>query len=287
MPASLIANAANNPYGPQITFRTENILPPAALYVGPQDGLAISIVAPLNAGSVTLTYRLLNPAGEIITSTDSFPFVPAGAAQAFQLPPSEGYLLSATIQSTAVARGQVFVRLFTVAGNINSGGTINSLLIQGYPTQNTLLSFPQSPIEADSAGNGTLETILIAPPGAGADFSFTMSPVTRMRIKSVHATFTASAAVSNRYANLQITDSGGNVAGLAPIGTVITAGQALGLTWFLDAVLIATPAQLTAPLFGDLLLSPGDVIQSITNGIVGGDTYTGIVMFVEEWASLN
>lgn len=287
MPSQLIANAALNPYGPQITFRTENILPPAALYLGPQDGLAISMVAPLTQGSVTLSYRLLTPQGTIITSTDSFPFVPNAVAQSVQLPPAEGYLLSATIQSTAVARGQVFVRFFSVAGDINNGGQVNALLIQGYPAQNTRLSFPQSPIEADTSGNGFLGTLLLAPPPPGGDFSLTVFPATRFRVKSLHVTLTTNAVVGNRFANLQVTDSGGNVAGVAPIATAVTAGQSMGLTWFQDAAVIATPAQLTAPLFGDLLLSPGDVIESVTNGLVGGDQYGQAVLFVEEWASLN
>ena len=287
MPSSLVANPQNNPYGPQITFRTENVLPPTALYLSPQDGLALDVVCPSAPATVLISYRLLNPNGELVSNTNTYTFPALPNPQAVTIPPVEGYLLGVTIRSNAVARGQVFVRLFTVQGDINAGGTLQALLIQGYPTQNTRLSFPQSPIEADTSGHGWVKGLTFAAPAPGVDFVTAVPPGVRWRLVSLQSALSTSAAVAARLVALAIVAPVNLEVGVQSSGVVQPASAALFYSWFDGAVLTNAGGFVTAPSINGLFIPPGWTIGTGTENLQAGDQWSQTVMFVEEWASLN
>lgn len=129
--------------------------------------------------------------------------------------------------------------------------------------------------------------IPFAPPLAGVEASITVPGGVIWHPLAITATLTSDAVVANRVPQLVLDDgntivariAGGQAqaASLAATYTWIVGGAFSGGTVALGAITVALP---------DLALSPGYRLRTITAGLDAGDTYTGLVLWVEELLEL-
>jgi len=283
-----VASPTANPYGPLTTFKTENVLPPAAVYLGPQDSILVSCFSPSLSAAVTVCYRLLTPQGKIITSQQVFtnPASPFGGG--ITIPPSEGYLLSLTVQCGAAARGQMFVRVFLMGSQVlTAASPIDQLLAQGYTTGRDTVAYPQVAPENSLSGRGWLHSVTIAAPAPGAFWSQTVPAGVRWILKSVQTGITTSAVVGNRVPLVSIEDTGSNVLANMLGPGVITASQAFNLSWFDGGAFQTIGVFMEAPTVRDCILSPGYLIAGNFGSLGAADQFTATQLFVEEWVSQN
>jgi hypothetical protein len=124
----------------------------------------------------------------------------------------------------------------------------------------------------------------VTTPAAGAEWTFTLPGGYYYRVLSGTATFTTSAAVANRSCGVQVTD-GANVIWAAANSTAIAAS------------LTSRPAYTYASITNNVggakgalnvmvpayWLPPGYVISSQTTNMDVADTYTAVVLFLEQF----
>jgi hypothetical protein len=278
---------AVNPYGPQISFQTEQTFPPSAVYIGPDDALEIDVHAPSIASTVNLTLRRLTPRGEISSDVYAWPVPATGpGVQTMTIPPSEGYLLSAHCWSSNPRRGQVFVR-FTARRN--EGGidvSLGHLFLQGYITANDHLGYPQSPTQSSLDGRGWVRTIVGTVPGLALNWTISPPPGVRWILLAVEATLsTAGAGGSSTFA-LQVMDlSTGSYLYIPPVYTQ-TVNTSVVYTWLPGIQASSTASRSFAPLPPELLMSSTTQLASDSFGVVlTGDQWSAPTLLVEEYAA--
>jgi len=197
---------APNPYGPLITFQTENILPPSAIYISPQDLITVNVTSPSVTANVTVSYRLLKPDGTLITTADSFVAPAAGSFAAnLQIPPAEGFLLSLVVRSDNVSRGQAFVRVFLFSGALSAGAVNPHMFAQGYVSTLDVVTFPQSTAESSLSGRGWLHDVLVSA-GLGLNAVFTVPAHVHWLIRAIQFALVTSGAAGNRTGLVKVSD---------------------------------------------------------------------------------
>lgn len=286
MPYPLIA-VEGNPYGPLITFQSDNVLPPAAVYIGPDDTLVLRVRSTSLPAPVTVMLRRLRPSGviepELYTLTDTSGTF---SGTSLNIPPSEGWIVSAAAGCTATSRGQVFVSLFITRDTKAFPPQASHILLQGYADEDSWLGFPQSPVESSVSGRGMMRSITNAAPGAGNDFTITVPAGVQWRPISLLATLVTSAAVANRIVSLRIGATAGLPYCTIPPPVVQTATNTWNYTWGAGLASQAQPPFNTMPLMLDFRLHPGHVIFSHVSALDAGDAWNQQVMLVEEWVGL-
>jgi len=273
----------DNPYGPQITFETEGIAPPAAVYVSPTESIVVQMQSASVASTAFVIFRLLTPQGELKfeqyqLSGQSAPGTPI----ALNIPPSEGFLLSCVVISTNAQRGQCYVKIFLASGGFGAF-TASQLLAQGYVSTYDSVSYPQSPNESSISGRGWLNGVFTAAPAAGTDIGITVPTFRRWRLIGFAASLNTSAAAGTRQPTFSIADPAGT--GDAMNFPTPTVGPSFSgtVTWGAGAGQIATPNVLQGSLPVDVLVSGGWTIGTSTFGLQAGDQWGVSTLFVEEW----
>jgi hypothetical protein len=285
MPYKLTAPAAN-PYGPQVTFKTEGIFPPSAVYVGPNDSIVLEYQSPIEIVTVFLSVRLLTPQGEIkvefyqvnATTVGSVPGV-------FIIPPCEGYILSAECQGSQY-RGQVFVRCYLANGSVTGAPTISALLFQGYVSETDRLGYPVSATESSLSGRGWTRAVILAAPGANTEWVLAPPTGQNWIVRSIGTTFTASAVVGTRYLSLRLLDTLGNEYGRVRLPSTVTAGQTYICTWATSVQLHQLGGSQESNLWEDLLLNSNFQLKSDIGAPGAGDTWGAVHAAVEEYIGL-
>lgn len=121
-------------------------------------------------------------------------------------------------------------------------------------------------------------TALPGNPAAGADIVYALTA--SERIRSLRATFTASAAAANRTIALYIDDGAGHNLYSTQLGTAITAGQTADISWaigaFQGAIAASTENSQQLPDLG--VLPSGYRIRTSTAGIQAGDQWSNVVI---------
>ena len=292
MPYPLTASGAN-PYGPEISFRTENVLPPASVYVGPDDALLLEARAPSVAAQLDVSLRRLMPTGEISSDFYSWRISTAGDNIQTQLvPPAEGYILSVHMESDTPKRGQLFCKLHARHNLSGTDPTLGHLLVQGYVSHDDHLGFPQSPTESSLSGHGWLRAIAMPSVPRGSQLSYTVPPGVCWLLRAVTGLYTTSAIGNPREAYLQFTDPAGVVQMFIPAGNtqaptapVLTSSY----TWAPGLMPAQSGGVYTAGLPQDLLLAAG---WTVNTGVQGADTnpatgdfWQQLAVSVEEYVS--
>lgn len=286
MPYPTVA-APGNPYGPQTTFRTENVLPPSAVYVGPDDAIVIYIRNPSVSATIFVNYRLLSPDGNIVPNSQSFTCLSVGATPfIYPISPTEGYLMSLSLFAPTTSRGQVFARVFLQRGTNQPTPVIDQVLLQGYVSDDDRLGYPQSPTESALSGRGWVHKFVGTTPAPGVDWNITVPPGVRWKLKAVATTFTASAAVANRLTTFDIADPAFSTMGLISPNALIAASQQFFFAWGEGLAYCDNPFTfLSIPIFTDLVLGPGWHFGAQTFNLQAGDQWSIPVCFVEEWVA--
>lgn len=301
---------ASVPY--RVGFLFDKLQPPQGIYVQRDDVLAVAFFTSRTGGdSVNLAVRLLTPSREAgrtqpdaATVDNALGDSPYGAIWELQdqitttalytqktafYTLQEGFLLSVAASATgAITSGVTFCRIFLVRG----GQTLTSnsmVLFSDYVTAFQAMGWPGANQTLPTQGIGQLKTYTVANPAAGAEWTFTPVSGTRIRVRSVMASFTASATVANRFPTIQIRE---NVAGLNcgqyPSSFAVTATTVATVS---AGSGVSTPTALsncvTISLPDDTFIGQNSntnfQLRTLTGNIQVGDQWSNIVIFGEEW----
>jgi hypothetical protein len=209
-----------------------------------------------------------------------------GAPTYAKLPLQEGFLLSVgVVAAVAVQRGNSFVRIWLQKAAV-VGTTLSAAmpLVADYVTQYHPIGFPNSRTLSPTEGPGMIYEINLANPGAGNDWTYSLPVNNRMRVQSIAAVFSASAAVANRIIRVQTKNILGGITYQAAATLVITANQA--------ALVAIAPGQVTTTLDAGtinialptpILLYGVQTICVSTLGLQATDAWSGIHMDTEIW----
>jgi fumarate reductase subunit C len=275
------------PYGSLVSFRTEAILPPSAVYVGQDDTLILSVRNPSFATTVNVSVRFLTPQGELKPQLFTLKAASVGATpQLFTLTQSEGFIISASVSAPAASRGQVFVKLFLQRGLGSGDTTLGHVLVQDYVSVDDLGAYPQSILHSSIEGRGWAHTVVGTAPAAGANWVLTVPAGVRWRFISVNAQLVTSAVVANRNVRLFAIDNIGNIV----VYVVPTITQAASLTidwtWFDGAPdYNFSNIEQQMPIPRDLILGASWVVRSSVLAMQAADQWTAPFALVEEWVA--
>lgn len=270
-------------YNLLVEFKQRHVPPPALVYVTRDDVLQLTMAAPTVATTVQLSLRLLSPQGEVIPRFETFTIGPtAGTPTTKLLQNCEGYLLSASVLTPGAPLGQCFISLAIRRGGGSSDATFGDILLQGYPGSTGGIAFPQSLITSVTDSGGLIRVLTVANPAAGADFSTTVPVGVQWLVRSVHALFTASAAVANRLPKLRITDAVPNTIFTTTDSQTVTASNAGEFSFAPGGNNIFGSAVFNFGLPQHFRLQAGFILRSVTAGIQAADQWSQIVLTVEE-----
>lgn len=283
----------DNPYGPQVQFRTEDVLPPTALYLSMDDTLLVQTICAASQVFATATVRMLLPDGTL--RVDYYQVVPSPINVIFSyvvIPPVEGYLLSAIVQVDSTLEGSCWCQMTAFKGSvaqpiITLPPVSGLLVVQGYVDQSTFLAWPNSP--AVEAGVGAGRIRYIAPFVAnGTNWICKTTSVQRWQILAVQARLTTSAAATPRQVSLAWYDHFGN--SLLRIPCNFTQGPSLAYSYYfyVGAAHIETSTTwITAPLPAGLILDPVMSLQSAVAFLDPGDSWSFVDVAVQEWMGVS
>jgi hypothetical protein len=277
-------------YNALVDFRRWHVPGPAPLYLTLDDIVYLEYYQPVSGFAINLNMRVLVPGGEVVPVSYSYSGLgtTAGTTAGTRLIPGvEGYLLSATVISTAQSRGQCFVRLSVRRGYGAQDLSNPMILCQGYASQYEYVCWPNGWIESPLDGRGLSRTVVGAAPAAGAEISITVPAGVNWILRSMAFTLTTAAGGSNRQEHL-VLDDGANVF-WAGVSAAPQAGSAVDyVSWAAGAAPAsdATPA-IQGTLPAECRMRPGWRIRTATTGIQAGDQYSAPTLLVEEFVPGN
>lgn len=273
----------DNPYGPQVTFRTEDVLPPVAYYISPEDQVTVWTITDTLAQTLYLQIRMLMPTGEIKLIPYQFvPQVTRSWNVVFEVPPWEGYLLGAICWSSNPQRGQCFISVQLMRSAPPSLIQAGIVLMQGYTNNLNVLSYPTSPLEGTFSGHGAFLTIT-KPPQTGTQVSFPVPQNTRWRLYSLTFNFSTSAVVGNRLVSMTQFDSSSVQLGVWPAGFVQPASTTYVYTFAPGGVNNAVGPYVTIGAPTEVTIPAQSSLQTFVENLDAGDQFFNIAAEVEEW----
>lgn len=207
MPPGITAGS-DQPTGPTVTFRSQEIFPPTALYVSPNDALIFTFKTPGFTGIAHLAVRFLSPDGEIIPEFYDLQVNASNTQDStLTLPHAEGFILSAVISAGAQSRGQAFAQLRLQVGGGTGQAVEAHILCQGYLTGYDQLAYPLSPPESSISGRGVPVIMSIPDPGVGNQLIIVVPAARRWIIRNCFTFLATIGAGADRTLQVSI-DSG-------------------------------------------------------------------------------
>lgn len=273
----------DNPYGPQVTFRTEDVLPPAAFYISPEDRVTVWVLTDLPGLTIYIQLRMLMPTGEV--QLIPYEFIPQSTLNwypAYELPPWEGYLLGALCFSTNPQRGQCFVSVQVMRsappGLIQAG----IVLMQGYINTQNVLSYPTSPLQSTFSGRGAFLTIT-EPNQIGTNMVLPSPVNTLWRVCSLTFQLNTDATAGNRTAAITLNDRSGLVVGFwnSTLEQSASTDVIYGFSCGGASSAVGINANIAGPT--DLFIPEQGSIRTEIQGMTATDQIVNIAMLVEEW----
>jgi hypothetical protein len=130
-----------------------------------------------------------------------------------------------------------------------------------------------------------VQSLPVAAPAAGAEWSAKVPAGEIWRVLSVRALLTTSAVVANRVPALVVADASRTLLTLGA-GVNQAAGLAQLYQWAkrLGATLTGQPAVSIANALPELVIPEGGSIGSLTAALDAGDQYSGVVLELEQWS---
>lgn len=273
----------DNPYGPQITFRTEDVLPPTALYISPEDTVTVWAIVSDVTTEIYLQLRMLLPTGEV--KLIPYEFEQDAAYDwnlVFSVPPVEGYILGAQICAQSPTRGECFISVMVMRGSPQSLQVAGQLLCQGYTSMINILSYPESTLSGCFDGSGTLKTIYL-PNVTGTPVNFQPQPFSRWSVQNCYFELTTSAAAGNRNVFVALLDPGNVTVGLWPANFAQPPSTSYFYSFSTGGADTQAGPVVTIAGPGQIQLGPTSVIQINAFNLQSGDVFSGLAMYVEEW----
>ena len=275
----------SNTKKPQVSFVSQGVMPPSPLYIHEDDKLLITFITSQAGVTITARYRLLLPTGEVKIGEHRFVSDATRTPTNTTFGLTEGYLLSLVVfcSTTDIGRGRFYVRAAIGRSSAATNDLVETLCA-GYLEAQRGLSWPFGTIEPACGGQGNITDATGADPAAGVEWSITVPFGARWRLISVHASLVTDATVANRFAMINVANTGGLRIFRANSNTAHTA-SINGLYSFSAAPRTVDGANNTfnIGLPPDLWLLSGDVISSIVQNLQAGDNWGAPVARVEEW----
>ena len=276
----------DNPYGPQVSFRTLDILPPAAYYVGLDDQLVFDVFSDLTNGIFEMAVRILNPQGSIQVETVTLNNNQTGYQNPTgRLTGMEGYLLSVCVKAPDSEPGQSYCRVRLMRSPALTSAVLTALLVAGYASNRFALTYPGTVAREPLDGPARLLTVT-ASPAAGADWVFTAPYAGRWRILSGYFTLTTSAAATARIVNVETRDAAGTATGLYNPPSTQPASTMYYYGLNPSAAGQSNPPFMNISAPAEIVLEGGDTLRSITSNLDSGDQFSNVALRVEEWLGL-
>lgn len=268
------------------TWNIKGVTPPSPVYVTRDDVLVIEVWNSLPGLQITTSYRFLDAlTGQVLVGPFiAFPTAARGL-QNFSTTLGEGFLLAVQVGHPNVGprRGQTFVTVALERGFPNSAFG-STTLIADYLTENVPLGWPGARQASSIEGPGFIRNIIPANPAAGADIVNTVPTNARWRPIAFQYALTTSAAVGNRTSEVLLADNLGNAFFQNTQSPAQAASTAVVYNWSnLTNITAVVLGQTLNALPPGVFLEPGWQINTVTNGILAGDQYSGIRLCVEEW----
>jgi len=277
-------NPTPDDYSREVYFRRHIVQPPAMVYVTVDDIFVLKVFNPTAAATVNISIRYLTPQGDVIPQFQQFPNVAASSTiHTFNFRGSEGFVLSATISTPGAGAGACYVQLEVGRGLGAQDITEGALLIGGYPGSFAALGYPGTQPQPPSVGTGTVRSITVTTPAAGAQFSLTVPAGVTWILNSVRAQLVTSAVVANRTPDLQVKDASGNIVMDAVAGTSQTASATDAWVWGPGLFTSTTLRQSdSVGIPTGMRLNAGWVLQMNVFNMDVGDQWSQIVFGVSE-----
>ncbi len=272
---------------PLTGFDFNKVSPPAAIYLLPDDLIALRIFSNVVPETVNFGIVILRAIDGVLTKqVENIPVVTAGVPVLRNIQGVEGILLGVSAGATnSLTRGDVWVKAVLHRG---SGTTpINRMvLFQDYCTASYIATWPGGNQNYPTKDPGKIRSITGTLPAAGAEISETVPTRTRWRPMTFRYRLVTLAAVANREANLLI-DDGANILAL----TTPAFTQVANTTFDYDALrgvqrqaaLQRNEVDFAMP---DVILEAGYRIRTFTANLQAADAYTAPQYLVEEWVDL-
>lgn len=285
MPYPLTA-PADNPYGPLITFQTEGVLPPAAYYISPNEGLQVVISSPIGAFQIALDMRFLRPQGNVINEHYDYVVYPtSGADFIASIPPNEGWLISATFSAPAPWRGQVYARLLVATAPGQNTSLPTQVLIAGYVSQLRPLSYPSSPQEDNLSGFGYPQSVAVGSFGTAQLAIIQPALRTTWLLRVMRATLSCTVAAANRTVRWAAADSGGRSKGFSLFSPLIPAAGTFQFCWYPRANEGNYGGFYTSSIPGELLFLENDTLLAQNLNGDPSDQWTNVTATVEAFCN--
>ena len=269
---------------PAIQYATQNVPPPAPLYVDTNDAILLQGLSSVAGVQVTLLARLLLPDGKIVPIQQTLSPTSNRTNTSVTIPLQEGFLLGLTVSSSGagITRGQCFVRAILARG-IASSNLLTQVLLSAYVDGIDFPTWPPGIYEAIRSGQGAIRSITGSTPAAGAEITEVVPTPATWRIMLITYQLTTSAAVASRDSQL-IFDDGSHILMQMSTGQFQTATNTLRYSWspYGGAVGNVNPL-IFFPIPPGIFLNSTMRWRTNTNNIQAGDQYTAPQYLVEEW----
>lgn len=259
----------------------------AAIPITKQDNLALRIRNGVPGQTVILSAKVLSPDGTLEFLSATFTPTTDRLVSLHTMALVAGWLISVHVHVTATTlRGQTYISLGLQTGTLFDYTAHSATLISAYATTELPLGFPPGLIESPRSGRGRIIRINGTNPGAGANFSQTVSTGSVWKIHTVKFRMDTDANVANRTPGIEV-----NISATSTIFLMSefqqTASQIGHYTFYPGAVqssITAASGQIFRSIPMPLLeLEEGDGILGFVQNRQAGDTQTEIVFYIEEF----
>ena len=276
----------DNPYGPQVSFRTLDVLPPSAYYVGLDDQLVFRVYTDYSPAVFYFVARMLRPEGVIAVETVQLYNSQAGSQQLTgELTGVEGYVLSISASAPQVPLSAAYVTVKLMRAPYLITGLTTALLLAGYVGDKLTLSYPTFPPRGPLEGPGRLVTVT-ASPAAGMDWIIAVPTYVRWRVNIAWFGLTTTPTVISRQPNVILKDAANTTVGFCPGPLQQPASEAITYSLLPGGSYLSVGALCSISAPAELLLDAGGSISTYTPTLQPGDQYSSVAVQVEEWVGI-
>ena len=273
----------DNPYGAQVSFRTLDVLPPAAYYVGLDDQMVLEVFTDHTNSVYQMVVRVLNPQGTLQVETVTLNNFQSGYQSLLgQLTGMEGYILSACVSAPGVDPGEAYCRVRLMRAPALVTGVTSGLLMAGYVSDKYPLAYPGSPLHYPLEGPGKLRTVM-ASPAAGAEWVISAPAGMRWQLQSGQWVLTTSAATGARTVGVQLKDAAFDNLGFVVAPTSQAPSDVANYGLFPGPPSQGQAFLINLGFYQPLLIPVGGQMFSVTQNLQPGDQYSQVIFQIQEW----
>ena len=271
----------------QVGFNTEDVPPSGVEFLTRDSYLVTNFFCLLGTTPLTVTAKILLPDGRITVNSWTYLSSAIWTKNQKIEALTEGFLLSLCVSlpsaASLIARGQCYVQVGLQTGAA-VGTPVYRTLISDYLTTNYYPGWPEGQPQTNVGGMGFMNTLTIAAPGAGADWTYAFTACVRVALHSISGVLTTAVAVANRIPLFKIVAPAGSLTWQIapsvsqPASQVSAYNLAGGLNLSQDA-----SKNFTLPIPEPTAYPPVLTISAVTTAIQAADQWSNIYVVYETW----